>query len=96
MKKKCSTRSTKARHNQLIHNSAIAGQRRFGQGGFVNLRALLALLIGFSGVALAIFSARDLAVRPAPEPERYMPVPSAKGQAKLLAWNGWNSTGMTV
>src|SRR3954453_17617635 len=86
MKKKCSTRSTNARHNLLIRrNSALAGQRRFGQDGFVNLRALLALLIGFTGVALAIFAARDAAVRPAPEPERYMPVPSAKEQSEAAA-----------
>ena len=82
MKKKCSTRSTDARHSFLNRrNPATAGRRRF-EGGFINLRALLALFLCFTGVALAIFAGRDGAVRPASEPERYMPVPGAKGQSE--------------
>jgi hypothetical protein len=79
MKKKSSTRSTDTRHNLFTHrNPATAGRRRLGEGGFVNLRALLALFLCFTGVALAIFAGKDVAVRPASEPERYMPVPGSK------------------
>src|SRR3954449_5800867 len=85
MKNKCSTRSTDPHYSLFTRCSpAIAGRRRLDNSGFVNLRALLALLIGFTGVALAIFAARDVAVRPAPEPERYMPVPGGKGQSEAV------------
>src|SRR6476620_11622981 len=78
MKKKSSTRSTDVCHNLFTHRSpATAGRRRLGEGGFVNLRALVALFLCFTGVALAIFAGKDVAVRPASEPERYMPVPGA-------------------
>src|SRR6478672_11215101 len=70
--------STYARHRVLTRrNPATAGRRQF-DGGFINLRALLALFLCFTGVALAIFAGRDVAVRPASEPERYMPVPGSK------------------
>ena len=93
MKKKYSTKpvrrslgkggSTDARHSLFTRrNPATAGRRRFGEGGFINLRALLALFLCFTGVALAIFAGKDVAVRPASEPERYMPVPGAKGQSE--------------
>ncbi|HVI77962.1 MAG TPA: hypothetical protein VM715_07330, partial [Candidatus Acidoferrum sp.] len=83
MKKKCSTRSTDVRHSLFTQrNPAAPARRRLGEGGFINLRALLALVLGFSGVALAIFAGRDVVVRPASEPERYMPVPVAKGQSE--------------
>ena len=92
MKKKSSTKpvrrslgkggSTDARHSLLTRrNPATAGRRRL-EGGFINLRALLALFLCFTGVALAIFAGRDVAVRRASEPERYMPVPGAKGQSE--------------
>src|SRR6478752_5482670 len=75
MKNKSSTKPV--RHSLLTRrNPATAGQRRF-EGGFISLRALLALFLCFTGVALAIFSGKDVAVRPASEPDRYMPVPGA-------------------
>src|SRR5258707_782626 len=88
MKKKYSTkpvrrslgkgRSTDARHSLLTRRSpATAGRRRLGEDGFVNLRALLGLFLGFTGVALAIFAGKDAAVPRASEPERYMPVPGS-------------------
>src|ERR1044072_2923769 len=49
--------------------------RRFGQGGFINLRTLLGLTLAVSGVALAIIAGRDGALQRPSEPERYMPVP---------------------
>src|SRR6476619_1976909 len=52
------------------------------QGGFINLRILLGLTLGLSGIALAIFAGKDAAVPRASEPERYMPVPGAKGQSE--------------
>ena len=86
MKKKYSTKpvrrslgkggSTDARHSLLTRRSpATAGRRRLGEGGFINLRTLLALTLGLSGVALAIFAGKDGAVPRPSEPERYMPVP---------------------
>src|SRR6476620_8398218 len=55
------------------------------QGGFINLRILLGLTLGLSGIALAIFAGKDAAVPRASEPERYMPVPGAKGQSESAA-----------
>src|SRR5881394_3663492 len=52
------------------------------QGGFINLRMLLGLTLGLSGIALAIFAGKDAAVPRASEPERYMPVPGAKEQSE--------------
>src|SRR5438034_1271639 len=57
-------------------------RRSLGEGGFLNLRILLALSLCFSGVALAIFAGRDGALRPAPEPDRYMPVPGGRSQSE--------------
>ena len=96
MKKKCSTKpvrrslgkggSTDARHSLLTPRSPVTARRtRLGDGGFVNLRVLLGLFLAFTAVALAIFAGRDGAVRPASEPERYMPVPGAKGQSESAA-----------
>src|SRR6476620_7341498 len=93
MKKKYSTKpvrrslgkggSTDASHNLFTRRSpGTAGRRRLGEGGFVNLRALLALFLCFTGVALAIFAGRDVAVRPASEPERYMPVPGSMPESE--------------
>ena len=82
MKNKSSTRSKYARHSLLTRrNPATAGRRRF-EGGFINLRALLALFLCFTGVALAIFAGRDVAERRASEPERYMPVPGSKPESE--------------
>src|SRR5438132_13599077 len=57
-------------------------RRSLGEGGFFNLRALLGLTLCLFGVALAIFAAREAALRPAQEPERYMPVPAAGSQSE--------------
>ena len=82
MKKKSSTRFTYPRHSLLTRrNPATAGRRLF-EGGFINLRALLALFLCFTGVALVIFAGRDVAVRRAPEPDRYMPVPGSKPESE--------------
>ena len=83
MKKKRSTHSADARNSFFTRrSSATAKRRRPGAGGFINLRALLALLLGFTGVALAIFAGRDVVVRPAAEPDRYMPVPGSKPESE--------------
>jgi hypothetical protein len=84
MKKKCSTRSKNAHHSRFTLRSPAIGGRRFDEAGFVNVRALLALLLGFTGVALAIFAGKDVAVRPASEPERYMPVPGSKPESEAV------------
>ena len=87
MKKKSSTRSTYPRHSLLTRRNPATAERRRFEGGFINLRVLLALSLCFAGVALAIFAGRDIAVRHASEPERYMPVPGSKaeGEAAGLA-----------
>ena len=83
MKKKRSTHSADARNSFFTRRSSATAKRRWrGAGGFINLRALLALLLGFTGVALAIFAGRDVAVRPASEPDRYMPVPGSKPESE--------------
>src|SRR5438874_8604614 len=77
MKKKSSTRSTRAR-------------RSLGKGGFFNLRALLGITLCIVGLALAILAERDgalrrpdtRATRPYQEPERYMPVPGVGSQTE--------------
>src|SRR6267143_1065244 len=74
MKKKY---STKAVRPSLGKGGSTLARRSLGEGGFFNLRALLGLTLCLFGVALAIFAAREAAVRPASEPERYMPVPGA-------------------
>jgi hypothetical protein len=93
MKRKCSTKpvrrslgkggSTDARHTLLTRRSpATAGRRRLGEGGFVNLRTLLGLTLGLSGIALAIFAGKDAAVPRASQPERYLPVPGPGSQSE--------------
>jgi hypothetical protein len=52
------------------------------EGGFFNLRALLGLTLCLFGVALAILAERGAALRPAPEPDRYMPVPGNSSQSE--------------
>src|SRR2546421_1798730 len=69
MKTKSSTPSAPAR-------------RRLGVGGFINFRTVLGLTFGLSGIALAIFAGKDVAVPRATEPERYMPVPGGKEQSE--------------
>src|SRR6267143_6941622 len=84
MKKKY---STKAVRPSLGKGGSTLARRSLGEGGFFNLRALLGLTLCLFGVALAIFAAREAALRPAPEPERYMPVPGASSgeEARGLA-----------
>ena len=83
MKKKCSTRFTDARSSlSTRHSPAIAGGKRLRESGFINLRIVLGLTLGLSGIALAIFVGKDAVVPRASEPERYMPVPGAKGQSE--------------
>src|SRR5438046_8120474 len=57
-------------------------RRSLSEGGFFNLRALLGLTLCLFGVALAIFAGREAALRPAPEPDRYMPVAGARSQSE--------------
>ena len=57
-------------------------RRSLGEGGFFNLRALLGLTLCLFGVALAIFAGKDAALRPAPEPDRDMPVPGNSSQSE--------------
>src|SRR5258705_9763407 len=59
-------------------------RRSLGEGGFFNLRALLGLTLCLFGVALAIFAAREAALRPASEPARDMPVPGAGSQSEAV------------
>jgi hypothetical protein len=48
---------TDARHSLFTRRiPATEARRRLGEGGFVNLRVLLGLFLGFTGVALAIFA----------------------------------------
>ena len=88
MKKKSSTKpvrrslgkggSTDARNSVFTRRSPVTARRkRLGEGGFINLRTVLGLTLGLSGIALAIFAGKDAAVPRASEPERYMPVPGA-------------------
>jgi len=67
MKKKSSTRSALARHHLV-------------EGGFVNLRTLLGLVLCFFGLALAIFAGKGVATTRVSQPERYMPVPGANSR----------------
>src|SRR5215471_18328777 len=77
MKKKSSTRSTRAR-------------RSFGKGGFFYLRAPLGITLCIVGLALAILAGRGGVLRhpgapvtrPDQEPERYMPVPGVGSQTE--------------
>src|SRR6266849_8493286 len=62
--------------------STKPGRRSLGKGGFFNLRALLGLTLCLSGVALAILAERGAAPRPAPEADRYMPVPGGSSQSE--------------
>jgi hypothetical protein len=72
MKKKCSTKPVRC---------------SLGKGGFINLRTLLGLTLGLSGIALAIYAGKEAAGPRASEPERYMPVPGSKSgdEARGLA-----------
>jgi hypothetical protein len=71
----------------------VSTESRVGQRGFINLRALLGLTLGLSGVALAIFAGKDGALQRSPEPERYLPVPGGIHGTKLLTLANWNSIG---
>ncbi len=85
MKKKSSTRSTAPTTPRQL--AVVSTRRRLSETGFINLRTLLALTLGLSGVALAIFTGKEGAVPRASEPERYMPVPgsSSRDEAAGLA-----------
>ena len=92
MKKKCSTKpvrrslgkggSTDARNSLFTRRSPVTARRRRLEGGFINLRTVLGLTLGLSGIALAIFAGKEAAVPSASEPERYMPVPGAGSQSE--------------
>src|SRR6059058_5802875 len=70
-----------------MKNKSSTRSARRGQGGFINLRMLLGLTLGLSGVALAILAGKDGALRRPSGPERYMPVPGSdtRGEASGLA-----------
>src|SRR6266700_3525880 len=70
-----------------MKNKSYTRSARRGQSGFINLRTLLGLTLGLSGVALAILAGKDGALRRPSEPERYMPVPGSdtRGEASGLA-----------
>jgi hypothetical protein len=70
-----------------MKNKSSTRSTRRGQSGFMNLRTLLALTLGLSGVALAILAGKDGALRHPSGPERYMPVPGgdSRGEANGLA-----------
>jgi hypothetical protein len=55
-------------------------RRHPNESGSVNLRALLALILCFSGLAIAIIAGKGGGVRHASERERYMPVPGSPSQ----------------
>src|SRR6266853_662244 len=79
MKKK---HSTKPVRRSLGKGGSTLVRRSLGEGGFFNLRALLGLTLCLFGVALAILAERGAAPRPAPEADRYMPVPGASSQSE--------------
>src|SRR4029077_17385925 len=85
MKMKSSTRSALAGHNLLEGGACHAVALR--EGGFVNLRMLLGLVLCSSGLALAIFAGKGVATTRISQPERYMPVPGAdsRDEATRLA-----------
>src|SRR5213080_4541947 len=70
-----------------MKNKSSTRSARRGQSGFINLRMLLGLTLGLSGVALAILAGKDAALRRPSGPERYMPVPGSdtRGEASGLA-----------
>src|SRR5438045_2516948 len=70
-----------------MKNKSSNRSARRGQSGSINLRMLLGLTLGLSGVALAILAGKDGALRRPSGPERYMPVPGSdtRGEASGLA-----------
>jgi hypothetical protein len=60
-----------------MKNKSSNRSTRRAQSGFMNLRRLLALTLGLSGVALAILAGKDGALRRPSGPERYLPVPGS-------------------
>src|SRR5258705_8781712 len=70
-----------------MKNKSSTRSTRRAQSGFMNLRRLLALTLGLSGVTLAILAGKDGALRRPSGPERYMPVPGSdtRGEASGLA-----------
>src|SRR5436189_402447 len=82
MKTKSASQSPHPRQSPFARRSPAPPARRYREGGFFNLRALLGLTLCLFGVALAIFAGREAALRPAPEPDRYMPVAGARSQSE--------------
>src|SRR5882757_6209015 len=70
-----------------MKNKSSTRSTRRAQSGFMNLRRLLALTLGLSGVTLAILAGKDGALRRPSGLERYMPVPGSdtRGEANGLA-----------
>jgi hypothetical protein len=60
-----------------MKNKSSTRSTRRAQSGFMNLRRLLALTLGLSGVTLAILAGKDGALRRPSGPEHYMPVPGS-------------------
>src|SRR5712671_2608123 len=60
-----------------MKNKSSTRSTRRAQSGFMNLRRLLALTLGLSGVTLAILAGKDGALRRPSGLERYMPVPGS-------------------
>jgi hypothetical protein len=73
----CSIPATTARRL-----SVVSTPRRISESGSVNLRTLLALTLGFSGIVLAIFAGKGGAVQRASEPELYRAVPGNSSESE--------------
>jgi hypothetical protein len=76
------------------HTRSAPARRSLEEGGFSNLRALIALLFCFSGALLALFASGVFSTKNAERPARYMPVPGARPEAEAadlgrleLFWN---------
>src|SRR6266403_2910367 len=67
-----------------MKNKSYTRSARRSQSGFINLRMLLGLTLGLSGVALAILAGRDGALRRDSQPARYMPVPGDSSQEEAI------------
>src|SRR3954471_8342556 len=77
MKNRCLTPLRFSRRSD--HKSS---RRSVDKGGFFDLRVLLALMLCFVGVALAMFSIKESTPPPVSQPARYMPVPGGELQSE--------------
>jgi hypothetical protein len=71
--------------NSFIRSSLrrrVFTRRLIGQGGFFNLRVLIALPFCFSGALLALFASGVFSGRDAGRPARYMPVPGIRPETE--------------